>query len=521
MEQQRVKYPIGQQSFEQLRAAGYLYVDKTRYVEKIVQQSQYYFLGRPRRFGKSLFLTTLKAFFEGKRHLFKGLYIDSADWEWRPCPVMHLDLNLLRYDNDADLDNFLDEFLRNQEKLYGIMDPASTYSLRFAEVIRTAAQLTGQSVVILVDEYDKPLINNIGNPKRYERMRSLLGALYSNFKSSADYIRLVFLTGVSRFGKLSVFSDLNNIRDLSLEDDFAGICGITDEELCSDFHQGLAELAAASGDTVDAERARLKSYYDGYHFSDNCLDIYNPFSLLNTFAKRKYRNYWIESGTPTLLLKVLQQTGIDLDYLVNAICDSSDLSGLDIDNIRPIALFYQTGYLTIKEYNERRNIYRVGLPNKEVTEGFYSFILPYYANLRQKTVSSVINDFIDDLNHGASESFMRRLQSLFAGISYEMKMEEERNVQNAMLILFTLLGLDTDVEYRTSDGRIDILIRTADFIYIMELKFDSSAESAIAQIKEKRYDLPWSTGRRGIITIGINYSSAQRRIDSWVIDTAR
>ncbi|MBD5237610.1 MAG: ATP-binding protein [Bacteroidales bacterium] len=520
MEIKRVKYPIGQQSFEVLRNEGYFYVDKTEYIEKIINGGQYFFLGRPRRFGKSLFLSTLKCFFEGKRELFKGLYAESMEWDWEEYPVLYLDLNNQQFKEDlmfTDLDAVMNDSLRVHEERLGIDTPEANLSSRFAFLIRKLAETTGKPVVILVDEYDKPLVNNINKPDRFVTYRNKLAALYSNFKSSADYIRLVFLTGVSRFGKLSVFSGLNNISDISFINDFGSICGITEEELKNNFGEGIKALAERYNHSYEEELEHLKRHYDGYHFTETGPDIYNPYSLLQVLAYRQYSNYWIASGNSTLLAEQLKKTDSDLEEVVNTVCDRSVLEGLDIDNISVEALLFQTGYLTIKRFDPRRELFHLGIPNEEVKKGFFTSLIPYYTSIPKAKVSPFIFDLIDEIEEGRVDDFMRRLQSLFAGFGHDLKFDEERNVQNALLLIFSLMGLHVDAEYKTSNGRIDILLRTSEYVYIMELKYDRSAEEALSQIKEKKYSLPWSVNGRKIIEVGINYSSEKRRIDEWKV----
>lgn len=381
MKNRKVKYPIGEQSFERLRKENFLYVDKTAYIERILEGSKYCFLSRPRRFGKSLFLSTLKCLFEGKRELFKGLHIDSYDWEWEPYPVLYLDLNCQQYKDDDDMDSVLEGFLHAEEEKWGITPYMQNHSIRFAALIKSIAEKTGKGVVILMDEYDKPLVNNINHPQRCEMFRDKLAAFYSNLKSSADYIRLVFLTGVSSFGKLSVFSGLNNINDISFDIDFSAICGITEEELRNNFEEGLEALSQRYGRDKEEESALLKNHYDGYHFSEECPDIYNPFSLLQVFDKRKYGNYWIASGTPTILAEQLKRTDADLTRLLHARADQNSLAALDFDRLNLVSLFYQTGYLTIKGYDFQSDLYSLGIPNSEVHQGFFESILPYYTNL--------------------------------------------------------------------------------------------------------------------------------------------
>ena len=469
------KYPVGDQSFESVRLGGFVYVDKSRYIERLLD-GKYYFLGRPRRFGKSLFLSMLRSFFEGRRELFRGLYAEGMDWDWEPHPVFHLDLNTQQYRDESDLDVLISDFLGREESKYGVR-PSATANLssRFSNLIRGVSEATGKGVVVLVDEYDKPLVNNINDRERFEYYRDRLGALYSNFKSSADYLRMVFLTGVSRFGKLSFFSGLNNIQDISFSDKYSAICGITEEELVDNFGPGIGRLSEKYGMTRERQLETLKRMYDGYHFSAESPDIYNPFSLLNAFANESLGSYWISSGTPTLLIEQLKRTDTDLGKLLTQTCAAEDLEGLDIDNIRPVSLFYQTGYLTIKDYDRSVDLFSLGLPNEEVKRGFFEYILPFYGNLGNQSTRAFVVELRREMETGDVEGFMERLQSFFSGISYEMRLEEERNVQNAMLVLFRLIGMQTEVEYRTSRGSIDILVRTDRYVYVMELKFNGTA----------------------------------------------
>lgn len=515
----KVKYPIGEQSFEQLRKGGYLYVDKTPFIEKLIEGPKYYFLGRPRRFGKSLFINTLKCFFEGKRELFKGLYIDSIDWDWEEYPVFRLDLNTRRFQDDANLEVLLNDFLTKYEAKYGIERPETDLSGRFGNLIESVAKKTGKNVVILVDEYDKPLVNNLHNREKFEHFRSQLAEIYSHFKSDADYIRLVFITGVSRFGKLSLFSDINNINDLSFDDQYAAVCGITETELKQNFTEGIQALADKNNTTPVEELERLKHHYDGYHFVEKSEDIYNPFSLINTFDKATYKNYWISSGTPTLLLEQLKRTKANLSKAMEPKIVNTELEGLDIDNMKTIPLLFQTGYLTIKGSEARGKILRLGIPNDEVKEGFLEYLLPTYANLHDENSGVFVYELQDEIVRGEVDAFMKRLRSLFSDTSYELRMDEELNVQNALFILFKLIGIYVDAEYRTSEGRIDILLRTNDYVYIMELKYDKSAREALDQIERKGYALPWSIDDRKIIAIGINISKSKRTIDEWVSKT--
>ncbi len=514
-----VRYPIGEQSFEELRGRNCLYVDKTSFIEKVIESGgKYYFLGRPRRFGKSLFLNTLQCFFEGKRHLFKGLYADSMDWDWEPYPVLKLDLNIEKYKTPDALDAVIEKTLREWERRYGITPEIDNPSVRFSDIIRTASEKTGKGVVILVDEYDKPLVNNLHNKENFEYCRNRLAALYSNFKSGADHIRLVFLTGVSRFAHLSVFSDLNNIRDISFNEDYAAICGITETELKANFRTGIGRLAARYRRDEDQIIDRLRTYYDGYRFSEEETYLFNPYSLLNAMEDRKFGKYWIASGTPTLLLEEMKRFDVDLQSLLNTRYNQEDLSGLDLDNPNPVALFFQTGYLTIRDFDFDTNLYTLGLPNEEVKTGFLEFLLPNYLNTGNQKAPFLVSEFVREFREGDTEGFMHRLQSLFASVSYRMRMDQEINVHNGLLMLMLLVGLSVQTEYCTSAGRIDLFVATDRFYYIIELKLDGTAREALDQINSKGYALPFAVGNRQVIKIGVNFSTQTRTLVDWTVE---
>lgn len=514
----REKYAIGEQDFKSLREMGCVYVDKTPFIAEMVDSSsKYFFLARPRRFGKSLFLSALHYFFEGERELFKGLYIDTIDWEWKRYPVLHLDLNVERYSEMGVLDIIVDNIFKRWEEKYEVAFKAPDLSSRFSNIIAAAHEKTGCQVVILVDEYDKPLVGNLNEDTLFEHYRTRLAALYSNFKSSAPHIRFVFLTGVSRFSRLSVFSDLNNINDITFDNAFADICGITENELYECFQQGMNGLAEKYKTSCQEICGRLKANYDGYRFAEEGSDMYNPWSVLNCMAKRKIQNYWNQTGVPTVVAESLKMVNADLEKIFNTWCGEDDLKGLDLRNPRPVALMYQTGYLTIKDYDERVDRYYLGIPNKEVKEGLYSELLPIYMKSKYETPGSVVADLVAYAVLGKPEEFMRSLQTFFAGVSYKMKMDNENNFHNAFYLLSCLLGLETDTEVNTSDGSIDMVIKTTEYIYIIELKYDGSAQAAIEQIDEKQYARPYQFDTRTLFKIGVNFSSGTRCIEDWII----
>ncbi len=518
MEEKKVRYPIGQQDFKILRERGLLYIDKTEYIKRLLDDgAQYFFLARPRRFGKSLFLSTLRYFFEGQRELFKGLYIDSTDWDWEPYPVLKIDLNTDKYVETGMLDGVLDNIFRDWEMKYEIDVKDIDYSQRFKTIIKTIHEKTGKQVVILVDEYDKPLVGNINQTDNFEHYRTKLASIYSNFKSSAEHIKLVFLTGVSRFSKLSVFSDLNNLKDISFANEFADICGITEKELLENLHSGVNALAEEFEIGYNDALLMLKQNYDGYRFAKKGSDIYNPWSLLNCLADRDILNYWSLTGKPTLLAEALKNVNADLKDVLSTRCSFRTLAGFDLRSINPVALLYQTGYLTIKDYNRPTDTVTLGLPNVEVRQSLFEELLPFYVKIKNDEVGSVVFKIIDSIRHGKPEEMLKYLKAYFAGIPYDLKIEDENNFQNAIYILLTLIGLDTKAEVHTSDGRIDLQIETPEFIYIIELKYDSTPDQALRQIDEKGYALKYATDTRKLFKIGVNFSSEKRRIEGWKI----
>ena len=513
-------YPIGLQDFRTLREEGYIYVDKTRYITELIRKkSRYCFLARPRRFGKSLFLSTLQCFFEGRRELFEGLDVESLDWDWEPYPVLRLDLNRDGYKAKGELDGVYDNTFRKWEAQYGVGDIAESFSARFENIIEAAHKKTGRQVVILVDEYDKPMVANINNRENIDHYREKLTSVYSNFKSSAEHIRLVFLTGVSRFGKLSVFSGLNNLVDITFLDEYSDICGITEREMLDSLRQGIHRFADKNDMPYESAVRELKRNYDGYRFSKNGSDIYNPWSLLNAMKDSEISNYWNDTGMPTLVARTLKRVDADLESMFDTYCSEDDLKGLDLLTPQPLALLYQTGYLTIKDYNPKIRRYRLGIPNEEVKKGLFNVLLPYYMQSRSgEEPKKLVGDMVMYFILGDADKAMKCMQAYFAGVHWKMRMDNENNFHNAFFLLMDLVGLDTETESATSDGSIDITVRTDDYIYVIELKYDGTAEQALRQIEEKRYDRKYQMDGRQIIRIGVNFSSETRCIEDWKIE---
>ena len=513
-----MKYPIGVQTFEKLRQEGFVYVDKTALVYKMVNESSCYFLSRPRRFGKSLLLSTLKAYFEGKKELFDGLAIADLEKDWTEYPVIHLDLNAERYVTLEELENLLDSCLREWETFYGSTEQDNqSLSYRFRHLIRCAKEKTGKNVVVLIDEYDKPILQAIGNEDLQEQFRNTLKAFYGVLKSADADLRFTMLTGVTKFGKVSVFSDLNNLEDISMNKQFYSICGISEEELHDCFDEEIGELAQHNSMSKEETYAELRSNYDGYHFAPNTPGIYNPFSILLTLKNRSFGSYWFATGTPTYLVELLKKSNFHLEDLSNVEVDADSLDSIHRADINPVPVLFQSGYLTLKDYDEEFGVYKLDYPNEEVRQGFVKFLLPYYTYCQTSAQKTIVRDFVLSLRGGNADKFMKLMQSLLADTPYELIRELENHYQNVMYIITKLMGFYVQAEYRTSRGRIDLLIGTDKYIYIIELKFEGSAEEALNQIQTKDYALPFATDGREIIRIGANVSRETRNIEEWVI----
>ena len=517
-------YPIGIQNFEKIRKGGYLYIDKTALIYQLANTGSYYFLSRPRRFGKSLLLSTLEAYFQGKKELFEGLAIEKLEKEWTEYPILHLDLNIARYASTSDLEDILNRNLVAWEKLYGA-DPAErSLPLRFAGIIDRAYHKTGQRAVILIDEYDKPLLQALHDEELQNQLRNMLKPFYGVLKTMDRAIRFALLTGVTKFGKVSVFSDLNNLDDISMRVPYAAICGITEEELRTYFEDDIHELASSLKLTYDETRTLLKRRYDGYHFVAEGPGLYNPFSLLNTFKYMRIDDYWFETGTPSYLVELLKHTHYDLYEMANTETDADTLNSIDSASNNPIPVIYQSGYLTIKDYDPEFKIYRLGFPNREVEEGFIKYLLPFYTSVSAPKTPFEIGQFVREVRSGNYDAFFRRLQSFFADTPYEViagqkpERDTELHYQNVLFIVFRLVGLYTKVEYHTSNGRIDLVLQTDRYIYIMEFKLNGTAEEALRQIDEKQYALPFANDERKLFKIGVNFSSETRNIERWMVE---
>ena len=511
-------YPIGIQNFEKIRMEDFLYVDKTAEIYKLAKEGRYYFLSRPRRFGKSLLVSTMEAYFSGRKELFSGLAVEKMETEWKQHPVLHLDLSGVSYTDESVLERVLSDKLAKWEALYGAVNTSDILGLRFKEVIEAAYNKTGNQVAILIDEYDKPIIDNLGNEPSLSRLRSTLQGFYSVMKSMDARIRFGFLTGVTKIGKMSVFSGLNNLNDISMIPDYVDICGISETELHEYFDESISELSSANEMSKEECYVKLKSMYDGYHFCEDSIGIYNPFSLLNTFQNKKFREYWFETGTPGFLVEVMRKTSFDVTTLENQTVDSTLMSNADAIFENPVPYLFQSGYLTITGYNDMFRLYQLGFPNQEVKNGFLNCLLKYYVPMSpDMSGTTLIYQLWHSITEGNPKSFMQILSSLFANTSYQIQGETEKDFQYAMYIISALLGEYVQVERATSNGRIDLIIQTKEFVYLFELKVNADADVALRQIDEKGYARPFEGDSRKLFKIGVDFSTATRRIEDWKI----
>ncbi len=510
-----MKYPLGIQTFENIRTDSYLYVDKTALVYDIVKGGKYYFLSRPRRFGKSLLISTLEAYFQGKRELFRGLAIDSLEQEWTAYPVLKLSLNVDNYNSAKVLLDVLNDAIDTWCRQYGINVAGETPSVRFKNLLTALYETTGRKVVVLVDEYDKPLLATMGNDAMQSEMRGMLKAFYGILKPLDGCVQFGFFTGVTKFSKVSVFSDLNNLTDITMDRRYAEVCGFTEAEIRRTLDAEVGELAQANRLSREACYAKLRTNYDGYHFEHDTAGMYNPYSLLRVLDAKTFKDYWFETGTPTILVEALKHNNYNLDNLTQEEVTADLLGSIDSVATNPLPLIYQSGYLTIKGYDERFESYRLGFPNCEVERAFTRFLIPYYTALKSSQGQLFVANFVKDVRAGRVEQFMQRLESLFASGDYQIASDAELFFQNVLYVIFTMMGFYTEVERHTTDGRMDMVIQTSDYIYILEFKLDRSADEALRQIEERQYAKPFEHDSRRLYKIGINFSTTTRRMEGW------
>ncbi|ADV43938.1 ATP-binding protein [Bacteroides helcogenes] len=519
MEQMR-KLPIGIQTFEKLREENYLYVDKTDLIYQIAVTSVPYFLSRPRRFGKSLLLSTFEAYFEGRKDLFKGLAIEKLETRWEQYPVLYLDLNAEKYDCKEALEQMLSRNLSLWEDCWGSDVAEVSLSARFSGVIRRAYEHTGKQTVVLIDEYDKPLLQALLDENLLDEYRRILKAFYGVLKSSDRYLRFVFLTGVTKFAQVSVFSDLNQLNDISMDRAYNALCGITKEELVHTFEPEIHRLGESEGLTFEETVCRLEKQYDGYHFcEDTRVGLFNPFSLLNVFQKLKFGNFWFQTGTPTYLVDLLKQSNYDLRLLIDGVeVTASAFSEYRAEANNPLPMIYQSGYLTIKDYDREVDLYTLKFPNDEVRYGFLNFLVPFYTKVTDDETGFHIAKFMRELRAGEVDAFMERLRVFFSGIPYDLSGNTERHYQAVFYVVFTLMGQFIETEVRSARGRADAVVKTKDSIYAFEFKLDGSAEEALKQIDDRGYLIPYTLDGKRLVKVGVNFSKETRNVDRYIVE---
>ena len=501
-------YPIGMQTFSEIREEDFLYVDKTEYIYRMTHTSgKYFFLARPRRFGKSLLVSTMQSYFEGKKELFKGLAVDKLEKEWTEYPVLHFDMSGGKHMEPEQLELYLGYILKDQEKKWGINEPRIGANNRLIDLINTAYEKSGKQVVVLIDEYDAPMLDVAHEKEQLDVLRNIMRNFYSPLKYSEAKLRFVFLTGITKFSQLSIFSELNNITNVSMHQEYAGICGITKEELLDKFDEDIDVLAGRLGLTHEQALSKLKENYDGYHFTWPSSDIFNPYSLLNCLAEGQMNSYWFGSGTPTYLLNMMRKydfTPIDLGEQMDASKDDFDAATETMTTIMP--LLYQSGYITIKNYDPETELYTLALPNKEVRIGLYRSMLPHYLAAKSAMCNTTVAKMSALINKGNMDGALQLLKTFWETVPYCDNTDYEGHYQQTMYIIFALLtNFRILVEQHTFRGRTDITMETKDTIYVIELKFNKSAQEALDQINNKHYADAFALRGKTVEKIGMNF----------------
>ncbi|MDE7421218.1 MAG: ATP-binding protein [Muribaculaceae bacterium] len=499
-----LQYPVGMASFPELIEEGYIYVDKTAYIKPLLSNGKFKFLSRPRRFGKSLLLSTLEAYFEGRRELFRGLAADSMDLDWTPSPVLHFDFNAENFSKEDGLERHLDTLLRGFEKIYGIEEENVTPSQRFRHIIETAYEKTKRKVVILIDEYDKPLLDIEDYPEIFDKNQRILKSFFGNLKSMDRYIRFAFITGVARFSRVSIFSDLNNLDDISMEKSYADICGWSEEELLRYFRPGIEDLSEDREESFEETLTALRDYYDGYLFALKGSRLYNPYSVLKALKKKEIDPYWFDSGTPTFLARRIRKQGTFPPDINGKKCDREALLAVGLNDRNPIPLMFQTGYLTIAGYSKDTGLYELRFPNMEVEKGFYQQLLNVYVPDTTDPFSPFdFTLFKTDLAEGRPEDFMKRLSTMLKALPYE---DHKESTYRAVTFLISILsGVPALAEYHSYRGRSDLEVFAGQNIYIFEFKYNKSLKEAMDQIRQRDYAGRYTIDTRKVYLIGANF----------------
>lgn len=518
MENMQRLYPIGIQTFSKIREGNYLYIDKTEYVYRMTHfASNYMFLSRPRRFGKSLLTSTLHSYFSGCKELFKGLAIEKLETEWTEYPVLHFDMSTAKHAGKDELISELERKLAAYERIYSRNEEDIYINQRLQGLIERAYKQTGKQVVVLIDEYDAPLLDVVHERENLDVLRNIMRNFYSPLKACDPYLRYVFLTGITKFSQLSIFSELNNIKNISMDKTYAAICGISEEEIRTQMKEDVNWFADGLRITPEEVLAKLKENYDGYHFTYPSPDIYNPFSLMNAFTDREFKSYWFGSGTPTYLIKMLKKFDVAPSEIgeIHADVTSFDAPTETMTNITP--LLYQSGYITIKDYDEELEIYTLDIPNREVRVGLMKSLLPNYTGSSAQEAITTMAYFSRDIRNGDMDAALRRLQTFLSTVPYCDNTKYEGHYQQMLYIIFSLLGYYVDVEVRTPRGRVDMVLRTNTTLYVMELKLDKDASSAMEQINLKDYPERFALCGLPVVKVAVSFDCDRGTISDWKI----
>ena len=512
------KYPVGIQTFSKIRENGYLYIDKTQYIVDFREkQMSYVFLSRPRRFGKSLFASTLQAYFEGRKELFDGLAIADYEKEWVKHPVLHFDLSGAKHFDADALNNYLNLQLLPYEKLYGKGEGEIRPNERLDGIVKRACEQTGKKVVVIIDEYDAPLLDVVHEKDNLRQLRLIMQNFYSPLKKLDPYLEFTFITGITKFSQLSIFGELNNLDNISMFDQYSAICGISKTELTTQMKPDVEALGEALGMTYEECLAELTRFYDGYHFSKKSEDVFNPFNLVKALNARKIAPYWFGSGTPSYLIKALQKYHVNVMDIEKRSCDVDDFDVSPEMMTSALPLLYQSGYLTIKKYNPILHRYTLEYPNREVKIGMIKSLAPNYLSPITLDNNSLVGDFLEKLYEADVDGAMVRLKAYLASISNRLSNKSERDFQTVFYLIFNLMGAHMRVKEDSAIGRADAVVYMPDAVFVFELKYDGSAEDAIRQIDEKGYLIPYSADGKRLYKIGVNYDSNQRTIGDWII----
>ena len=521
MEDLQRLYPIGIQTFSKIREGNYLYIDKTEYVYRMTHSaSSYMFLSRPRRFGKSLLTSTLHSYFSGRKDLFHGLAMEKLEKEWTEYPVLHFDMSTAKHADSEQLLQELNLKLYGYEQIYGRLEEEVNPNQRLMGLIKRAYEQTGKKVVVLIDEYDAPLLDVVHERENLDVLRNIMRNFYSPLKACDPYLRYVFLTGITKFSQLSIFSELNNIKNISMDEPYAAICGISEDEICLQMKDDLGGLAKKLEITPEEALMKLKENYDGYHFTSPSPDIYNPFSLLNAFADGKFGSYWFGSGTPTYLINMLEKFGVEPSEIGNNRVSVEDFDAPTERMTSIIPLLYQSGYITIKNYDEELDLYTLNIPNKEVRIGLMKSLLPHYVGSKAPETTTMVAYLSRDIRNGDMDTALRRLQTFLSTIPQCDNTKYEGHYQQVFYIIFSLLGYYVDVEVRTPRGRVDIVLRTKTTLYVMELKLDKSAGEAMEQIDLKNYPERFALCGLPVVKVAVSFDSERCTIGGWEIINA-